>query len=65
MNEENKYRELYAQDRKNKILDDPHLMMINAHQNADIFQFVQETEEEQKIPRIFQKQKVSVIKLFF
>lgn len=65
MNEENKYRELYAQDRKNKILDDPHLMMINAHQNADIFQYVQETEKEQKIPRIFQKQKVSVIKLFF
>ncbi len=36
IDEENKYRELYAQERDSAVLADPHLMMIDAHANMDV-----------------------------
>ena len=47
---------MFAQQRNSSTLDDRYLMLINAHNNMDIFTYAQETESEKKIPRIFQKQ---------
>ena len=35
-------------------------MMVDPHQNLEIFKYAQETEAEKKIPRIFERQKNSV-----
>ena len=35
--EENRYRELFAQERNSKELEDPHAMLIDPHQWQEIF----------------------------
>lgn len=32
-----RYRELFAQERDSELLDDPHLLLVNVHQDQDIF----------------------------
>lgn len=39
VDEENKYREIFAQDRNSPVLNDPHLMLVDVHANSDIFVF--------------------------
>lgn len=36
--EENIYRELFAQERDSKELSDPHALLIDVHENKDIFE---------------------------
>ena len=38
--EENLYRELFAQDRLSTELDDPHALLVDVHENEDIFKCV-------------------------
>lgn len=38
--EENIYRELFAQERTSPELEDKHAMLINTHENEDIFRYV-------------------------
>jgi hypothetical protein len=35
--EENKYRELFAQERESPELSDPHILLIDPHKNQDVF----------------------------
>jgi hypothetical protein len=41
-----RYREIFAQDRTSKELNDPHVMLVPAHEHMDIFKIVQETPQE-------------------
>ena len=52
ISEENYYREIFAQDRDNEILNDEHLFMINTLENRIIFEHIKESEEELKLPRL-------------
>jgi hypothetical protein len=53
IDEENTYREMFAQDRDNAALNDPHLMLVPVHDNKDIFLYQEESPEEAKIPHVF------------
>ncbi|KAJ6236128.1 ankyrin repeat-containing protein [Anaeramoeba flamelloides] len=51
--EENSYRELFVKDRKAKILDDDHLMLMDIYKNYDLFKKLPLTEKEKAIPTLF------------
>lgn len=46
VDEENHFRELFAQSRDSPILDDPYLMLINAHEDNGIFTVPEKSEKE-------------------
>jgi hypothetical protein len=48
-----RYREVFAQDRESKDLNDPYLNLVDAHENLDIFKIIKETPEEAAYPRVF------------
>eukprot|EP01114_Cavostelium_apophysatum_P015527 TRINITY_DN4244_c0_g2_i1.p1 TRINITY_DN4244_c0_g2~~TRINITY_DN4244_c0_g2_i1.p1 ORF type:complete len:203 (+),score=33.63 TRINITY_DN4244_c0_g2_i1:59-667(+) len=52
---EDQFRKLYATDRSNDALKDPHLMLINIFndENADMFSYTEGDKNEQSIPRLF------------
>lgn len=52
--EENKYREIFAQDRNSSLIADPHVMLLDVHKEYDIFKNEEQTESEKKIPRVFE-----------
>ena len=55
--EEDKYREIFAQDRSSPTISDPHVMLIDTFKHHEIFQnLIQETDTEKQVPRIFAKQ---------
>jgi len=48
VDEENCYRELFAQDRDNSLLKDPHAMLIPVHKNDDIYFYGSNPPEQEK-----------------
>ncbi|PRP88491.1 ankyrin repeat protein [Planoprotostelium fungivorum] len=52
--EENWYREVFAQQRDSEVLNDPHLCLVPAHDvPSDFFKIVEQSEQEKNLPRIF------------
>jgi hypothetical protein len=60
--EENKYREIFAQDRNSTLISDPHVMLIDVHKDYDIFNSEEESQQEKHIPRVFELQRNSATK---
>jgi len=50
---ENRYRELFAQERNNKLISDPHVGLLSVFDNEDQFNFVKLTPKEKKLPTMF------------
>ncbi|PRP85402.1 hypothetical protein PROFUN_06948 [Planoprotostelium fungivorum] len=52
--EENWYREVFAQQRDSDVLNDPHLCLVPAHDvPSDFFKVVEQSKQEKNLPRIF------------
>ena len=51
--EENGYRELFAQIRDSPIISDNHLMLIDVYKNKDIFNYAKWSKEEEELPKVF------------
>eukprot|EP01091_Cochliopodium_minus_P014082 TRINITY_DN470_c0_g2_i1.p1 TRINITY_DN470_c0_g2~~TRINITY_DN470_c0_g2_i1.p1 ORF type:complete len:1824 (-),score=771.42 TRINITY_DN470_c0_g2_i1:113-5584(-) len=53
IDEENGYRELFAQTRDSPIISDNHLMLIDVFKNNEIFKYAKWSKEEEELPKVF------------
>eukprot|EP01098_Paradermamoeba_levis_P016150 TRINITY_DN853_c0_g2_i3.p1 TRINITY_DN853_c0_g2~~TRINITY_DN853_c0_g2_i3.p1 ORF type:complete len:384 (-),score=105.41 TRINITY_DN853_c0_g2_i3:1123-2172(-) len=50
--EEDHYRQLFAQDRNHSSLNNPHVLLIDAFKNSQLFRFEREDDKEKAIPKV-------------
>lgn len=51
--EENGYRELFAQVRDSPILSDNHLMLVDVFSDENLFKYAHLSKEEEELPKVF------------
>ena len=61
INNEEKYRRLFASDKHNSSLRDPHLNLINIMDNVSTFKYQSLTNEEDSIPSLLSKHKTQKV----